>query len=188
VGIIDKSPILIDVLGNGFSLTDAQHGVNFDLDTNGSKEALSWIATGSDDAFLVLDRNGNGTIDDGGELFGNFTPQPDPIGGKQRNGFLALAEYDTLAHGGNGDGVITAADGVFASLRLWHDVDHNGVSGASELMPLSSANIATLELRHKTSKYIDQYGNEFRYRAKVKDLHGAQVGRWMWDVFLKENR
>ena len=83
-----------------------------------------------------------------------------------------------------GDGVITVADTVLGSLRLWQDVNHNGVSEPGELFPLQLVNIATLELSYKTSKYTDQYGNEFRYRAKVKDTKGSQVGRWMWDVFL----
>lgn len=172
---------LVDVDGSGFRLTNQSDGVWFDFFDIGRKIKISWTASYSTNAFLVLDRNGNNQIDSGKELFGDLTPQPTSTA---PNGFIALAEFDKPANGGNNDGVIDAHDTVFPSLRLWQDANHNGISEPTELRALPELGLASLELTYKESKRGDQFGNQFRYRAKVKDTRGAQLGRWAWDVFL----
>ena len=178
---VPTSPIVIDVRGDGFSLTDAARGVGFDINGDGAANRISWTAPGSDDAWLSLDRNGNGTVDSGKELFGNFTDQPGP---GERNGFLALAEYDWPDKGGNGDGVISALDSVYGHLRLWQDANHDGVSQAGELHALPALGVETLSLDFRESRKKDRHGNEFRYRAKVNGRGRSEAGKWAYDVFL----
>ena len=132
----------------------------------------------------MLDRNGNATIDDGSELFGDVTAQPDPAAGEKKNGFRALAEYDKTTNGGNANGDIDGGDSVFPSLRLWRDTNHDGLSEQNELYTLPSQNVAAIELEYKYSKKTDSHGNQFSFRAKVKSSNGQQLGRWAWDVYL----
>jgi hypothetical protein len=164
----NNSPIIIDVAGEGFNLTDAANGVTTSM-VSGSPLKIAWTQAGSHNAFLWLDDH----------LFGNFTQQP---ASDNPNGFAALAVYDT-----NFDNVIDASDPVFAQLRLWIDSNHDGVSQPQELFTLPSLGVFSIGLRYKETNIADDFGNVFRYRGKLK-MAAAGVDRTIYDVFLATNQ
>lgn len=178
----DCEPLIVDISGNGFSLTDAAHGVVFDIRADGHPFRIPWTA-GTQNAFLVLDRNGNGIIDNGSELFGNKSPQSQS---PQPNGFLALADYDKPENGGNGDGVIDAHDAIFSQLRLWVDSNHDGISQPEELHTLPEMGVLSISLDYSLSRRTDEFGNVFRYKAKINQGVSGEpgVGRNIYDVFF----
>lgn len=166
------SPIVLDVADNGIEFTSPHDGVLFDILNNGIPRLVSWLSS-RETYWLVLDRNGNGRIDDGGELFGNATLLSS--GRRARDGYEALREYD-----GNEDQVLDSRDSMFFALRLWDGVA--GPEGNARLLPLAEAGIRSIALTVKVTGRRDRWGNMFRYRSKVELESGAS--RWSYDVFL----
>lgn len=175
-------PILFDLEGNGIRLTALNDPVWFDIDADGDRDLMSW--TNRSEGILAFDRNGNGMIDDGGELFGNATLLAD--GTRALNGYLALAELDSWAFGGNGDEFIDSADAAFTSLWIWTDLSHDGASQPQELQTLDERGVRRIGLDYRRSNRTDRYGNEFRFlgRAWKEDRHGVLRPMLTWDVFF----
>jgi len=176
------SPIVIDWKGEGFHLTSAADGVYFDFSGKGQFQKVAWTDPSYSNAWFALDRNGDGKISDGTELFGNVTPQPPS---DHPNGYLALAEYDKPENGGNNNGLIDPGDTIYPKLLLWIDSNHNGISEPQELHHLNELGIGKIDLQYQEKDVTDQYGNIFRYRARVWDLRGYHGSRWTWDVFVQ---
>jgi hypothetical protein len=161
-------------------LTDAKNGVVFDITGTGHPIRMGWTASGADNAFLALP-GADDLVHNGKQLFGNFTPQPPS---NTPNGFAALAAYDDPKNGGNGDCIIDSRDAIFASLRLWIDANHDGISQPNEIHTLPSLGVNSISLNYKESKKTDQYGNVFRYRARVNGNESQDVGQTAYDVFF----
>lgn len=175
---IECSPIIIAVAqSSNYQLTSPAGGVDFDLNGDGIKERMAWTLPSDPVAFLVLDRNGNGTIDDGTELFGNHSVVPS--GQAVTNGFEALAWYDQ--NNGNGDGVIDSRDAIWPFLRLWIDWNHDGVTQSGELYPLEQWQLSSISLQFQTINRQDGYGNMYRLKAPCKV---GQQTRFGYDVYF----
>ncbi|MEN8272382.1 hypothetical protein ABFP28_17000, partial [Acinetobacter baumannii] len=134
-------PVVLDLDGDGIETIAANKwaGVLFDHDNDGIRTSTGWI--NSDDGLLVIDRNGDGVINNGSELFGDSVTLKD--GSQASNGYAALAEFDS-----NGDGKVNAEDTNFDQLKVWRDLNHDGVSQADELFSLAELGIQSLNLNH----------------------------------------
>jgi RHS repeat-associated protein len=179
----DLDPLVLTLDGSPIHLTDVAGGVAFDVNGDGALEPVSWTAAGSGAAWLALDLDGDGAITTGAELFGvevAASRQGKPSRGT--SAFTLLAAYDDPANGGNGDGIISAADAVFNKLRLWVDGNHDGVSQPDELVALDTAGVVSIELSYQITGRRDGVGNVYRYRGTVHLASGRSVP--IWDVFL----
>ncbi len=152
------SPLIIDMDGNGIKTISINKNVLFDLDNNLFAENTGWVDKG--DAFLVWDRDGNGTIDSGNELFGNHSLLQN--GEKAANGFAALAELD-----GNKDKVFDASDEAWTRLQLWFDHNQNGISEEGELIKLADSQIKSINLNYQDINRTDESGNTHRQHSSV---------------------
>ncbi|RYX96118.1 MAG: hypothetical protein EOO28_08765 [Comamonadaceae bacterium] len=137
------TPIALDLNGDGLHTTSlASSKINFDITGDGVADRTAWLSP--EDAFLTLDRNGNGLVDGINELFG---------GEARGAGYARLAELDS-----NGDHVITAADNKFGTLQLWQDKNSDGKTDAGEMLSLQKLGITALGLDF-TSQEVRQQGN-----------------------------
>lgn len=177
-GCCPGSPIIVDLAGNGINLSSAADGVQWTLNP-GVVGKWAWTKPDTDDAFLALDRNANGYIDDGTELFGDGSLQ---MMTANPNGFLALAYFDQVSQGGNGDGKIDAQDTVWSKLRLWRDANHDAFSQYYELLTLNAVGIHSISLAAVPSTEVDPYGNEFRFKSTI--FADSPVGSSIVDAWL----
>src|SRR3954468_11416108 len=130
VSFLRHDPLVLDLDLNGVALTSLNSSnAHFDFDMDGFAERTGWVFAG--DGLLVRDLNGNGLIDNGGELFGNAT----------QDGFAALAAFDL-----NADSLITAADPVWSDLRLWKDANQDGVTQTGEISTLAANGVVSIDL------------------------------------------
>ncbi|WP_338760990.1 SdrD B-like domain-containing protein [Massilia sp. METH4] len=160
------TPIAIDLDGNGIhTIARADFAGSFDLLGTGSAIKSGWLSSG--DAFLAIDANGNGRIDDISELFG---------GASKGSGFAKLASFDS-----DGDGFVTACDAQFGTLTLWRDANSNGATDAGELVSLAAAGVTSLAVAFEELPFLDANGNLHLERSSAT-VNGHDVS--MTDVYF----
>ncbi|OAM44472.1 hypothetical protein A7Q03_08940 [Eikenella sp. NML99-0057] len=168
-------PLALDLDGNGISTVAANQfsGSLFDHDGDGIRTASGWV--GKEGGLLVYDRNGDGIINNGSELFGDATRLKN--GGMAAHGFAALADLDD-----NGDGKIDAADKAFSSLRVWRDLNQDGISQEGELLTLEQAKVRLLNTQFRNTNRSLGDGNTLAQEGSYTTTDGQT--RQMGDLLL----
>jgi hypothetical protein len=162
-------PTLLDTNGDGQTpMTSTEDGVQFDMNGDGQKEQVAWTQANGEntDGWLAMDRNGNGQIDNGKELFGEQNGAA--------NGFDELAKLD-----GNQDGILNNQDSAYHQLRIWKDKNHDGISQQNELSGLEEAGIASINTTYQNSNQQDAFGNAFRQIGSFQrtDAGASQIAQ-----------
>jgi len=163
--LIGYEPLVLDLDGDGIETvaSNGHDGALFDHDKDGIRTATGWV--GKDDGLLVYDRNGDGTVNNGGELFGDNTLLKN--GERATSGYQALADLDD-----NGDGKVDAADSAFAQLRVWRDLNQDGISQEGELLTLDEAKVKALNLIYRKGNYNFGNGNTLIEEGTYIDSDG----------------
>lgn len=169
------SPILINRENGPWRLSGSADPVLFDIDADGVLDRITWTARDARLSFLVLDRNANGRVDSGAELFGTATPLRS--GATAANGFDALREFDD-----NGDAVLDVRDAVWPRLQIWTDANHDGRSEAGEIEQVMSSEVRALHVDYTEIARRDRYANTFRYQSHVLLDSGR---RPYYDVYFR---
>jgi len=165
-------PLILDLGGDGIETTNLKVGATwFDHNADEFAERTGWVA--ANDGLLVMDRNGNGTIDDGKELFGDGTILSN--GKMASNGFQALTDSDS-----NGDGRIDANDPIFSQLRVWKDTYSDGLSMPEELHTLNELGIKAINLASTITNVTDSQGNTQNRLGSFQWVDGTtgQIGKY----------
>lgn len=182
------SPVLVDMARDGYHLTSVDDGVLFDLNGDGIPDRVAWTQADSDDGFLAIDRNNNGRIDDGSELFGNHTPvYGDRADVTAANGFEVLKFAEGPTWGASyAEGRINSRDAIFSRLLLWRDRNHNGISEPDELTRVADSGVDWIGTDYSTKKRVDRFGNEFRQKGQIGFTDGGVEP--VYDVWLAWSR
>ena len=160
-----RSPLVVDLDGDGVETIGTNSNVYFDHDNNGFAESTGWV--GKDDGLLVRDLNNNGQIDDGTELFGNNSVLSS--GEKAANGFEALKDLDS-----NNDGIFNSSDTAWNQVKVWKDANSNGVVDEGELLTLEQAGIENIDLNYQNSNAVDTNGNTVGQIGSFDKENGTQ--------------
>jgi len=179
VGCGITSPIVLNLDNGQYELTGKESPVFFDITGTGTKLPIGWTAAGTNQAFLWMDRDHDGVVSGGAELFGTATVLKN--GHRAANGFEALREFDT-----NGDLVIDAKDSVWPQLLLWTDRNHDGISQPGEITRLSDSPVRSINLTYHWTGRRDAHGNTFRYEGLISLSTGGKDSRQqpVYDIFF----
>ena len=171
------APIVLDLNKDGItsvSLDDSH--VYFDYAADGLKEHTAWIQKG--DALLVKDINNDGIINDGGELFGNYTKLAD--GTMATDGYAALAQYDA-----NSDGIIDKSDAAYSEIKLFKDTNMNGKTDEGELIDLNLAGVTAIHLNRLDGSIFVQIQEDGNIITNETVYNSGNIEGAVRDVWFK---